>query len=449
MNQNNEYITINLKDIFFYVLRRWKPVFVIALVFALLLGSIQAFREYRIGIKAEDTQSYWIEYQNYQDELALYKDRVVTVQSKIDALQSYMDHSVLMNTDYRNVYVAKATYYIDSGYKIMPEVDYQDPDKTGTVTWNYSNFLQDYSIYEDIGLKMGIEAKYLMELVSIHMPSESMLMLAVYHSDKAIAQMIMTALQEKLNSVQTHLNATVAEHTLTQMTNTCGLYVDDSLKANQQATRDELLSYQDELILLKQELHDLKEVGSPDTPNALAAFIKWCIVGCLASGALAAAFLFFKVVFVNCVLVPDDLVSRYNIPVLGSVMHEGKKRDFISLWLRRLEGRLEKNSEENIQFLAVNLQNHLGDVRKILVCGDASAEENGLLSAPLSKYLPDVHFASAGSLLREVSALKKLAECDAVLLTVIGDASCNKDIAKELNLIRECGKSAVGFVFMD
>jgi len=99
--------------------------------------------------------------------------------------------------------------------------------------------------------------------------------------------------------------------------------------------------------------------------------------------------------------------------------------------------------------LAVNLQNHLGDVRKILVCGDASAEENGLLSAPLSKYLPDVHFASAGSLLREVSALKKLAECDAVLLTVIGDASCNKDIAKELNLIRECGKSAVGFVFMD
>jgi len=293
MNQNNEYITINLKDIFFYVLRRWKPVFVIALVFALLLGSIQAFREYRIGIKAEDTQSYWIEYQNYQDELALYKDRVVTVQSKIDALQSYMDHSVLMNTDYRNVYVAKATYYIDSGYKIMPEVDYQDPDKTGTVTWNYSNFLQDYSIYEDIGLKMGIEAKYLMELVSIHMPSESMLMLAVYHSDKAIAQMIMIALQEKLNSVQTHLNATVAEHTLTQMTNTCGLYVDDSLKANQQATRDELLSYQDELILLKQELNHLKEVGGPDTPNALAAFIKWCIVGCLASGVLAAAFLFF------------------------------------------------------------------------------------------------------------------------------------------------------------
>ena len=447
--ENEEYIEINLKDILFYILRRWKPILAVAVSMALLLGGLKAFKEYKLCLKAAGSEAFWEEYQNYQDELCLYEKWITATQDKIDTLQFYLDHSILMGADYRNIYEAKATYYIETNYKIIPENNYQDPDKTYTLAWYYQEFLTDYSIFEELGKEMGVDAKYLEELVSVYTVSNNTVALSVSHPDKASAQMILSALQEKLNAVYDDLNSTVEAHTLTLMMDTCGTYIDEDLKDEQQWAHEELLSYQDELVELKQELRELKEDGGLGKPQVFVAFVKWCIMGGIAGGFLAVMFFFVKAFIVNRVYSPDQLVSSYHIPVLGCTVHGSKKLDAISLWLRKLEGRPEKKSEESLQFLAVNIENHCNGAKKVLVCSDINTEESSLLVESLNSRLQDIQLIAAGNLLRDADALRMLAQCDAVLLIVTGDQSFSKNIRKELRLIQECGKSAIGFVFTD
>ena len=72
-----------------------------------------------------------------------------------------------------------------------------------------------------------------------------------------------------------------------------------------------------------------------------------------------------------------------------------------------------------------------------------------MLVESLNSRLQDIQLIAAGNLLRDADALRMLAQCDAVLLIVTGDQSFSKNIRKELRLIQECGKSAIGFVFTD
>ena len=435
--ENEEYIEINLKDILFYILRSWKPILTVAVLMALLLGGLKSFKEYKLCLKADGSEAFWEEYQNYQDALCLYEKWITATQDNIDAVQFYLDHSILMGADYRNIYEAKATYYIETNYQIIPENSYQNPDKTYTLAWYYQEFLEDYSIFEELGKEMGVDAKYLEELVSVYTVGNNTVALSVSHPDKASAQMILSALQVKLNAVYDDLNSTVEAHTLTLM------------KDEQPWPHDELLSYQDELVEAKQKLRELKEDGGLGKPQVFVSFVKWCIMGGIAGGFLAVMFFFVKAFIVNRVYSPDQLVSSYHIPVLGCTIHGSKKLDAISLWLRKLEGRPEKKSEESLQFLAVNIENHCNGAKKVLVCSDINTEESSLLVESLNSRLQDIQLIAAGNLLRDADALRMLAQCDAVLLIDTGDQSFSKNIRKELRLIQECGKSAIGFVFTD
>ena len=107
MNQNEEYIEINLKAIFFRVLYQWKKLLVWGIVIGMLLGGFMAFSEYRVITSTEQDTSYHLELQEYQEKLALAQGKVDATQVKINALQEYMDNAVLMKADYRNIYISK------------------------------------------------------------------------------------------------------------------------------------------------------------------------------------------------------------------------------------------------------------------------------------------------------------------------------------------------------
>lgn len=449
MERTDEYITINLKDILFYSLRCWKPIIVVAVVLALLLGAFHAFSEYRTIVNTDEETDYRIAYQHYQDNLALMEDRVSSVQGKIDTLQDYMDHAVLMKADYRNVYVAKATFYIDSDYKIMPELNYQNPDKTYTLTWYYLNYLQDYSLYEKLSEEVGIDAKYLMDLVSITTANNNTLSLSVFHPYEHYAERIMEALQNQLFQVHAHLEKTIAKHSLTQMLDTCGVYVDESLKEKQQVIYDDMLKYQEQLIQCTQDLTHLEKEGEPNPPSVLKAFIKWFILGGIVGVAIMGIFFACKALFTDRVYFHGDLYSRFGIPVLGSIVSGSKKYDYITNFIRKLEGRQLENTEESQQFLAENLRRHCKEQKTILITSDLSSEESKVVSNTLSTRLPELRFLTAGSLTKDPVALRLLPECDAVIFTVTAEHSRYKDIFAATRLLHDCENTAVGFIFIE
>lgn len=455
MNQNEEYIEINLKAIFFRILYQWKKLLVWGIVIGMLLGGFMAFSEYRVITSTEQDTSYHLELQEYQEKLALAQGKVDATQVKIDALQEYMDHAVLMKADYRNIYISKATYYIDSNYQIMPSLNYQNPDKTYSLAWHYQNFLSDYSLYQEISEEVGIEAKYLMDLISIGVTNSDTLYMSVSHPTERFADLIMDVLQEKLSQLHEQLNDTIDQHTLTLMLDTCGNYVDESLKNRQQEVYDEMLGLQSDLIKLKEELQTLEEElqtleeEPPKEANVLKAFIKWFILGGVLGAMIPAGISVCGTVFSDRVYSSEDLTSRYQKPVFGYVLRQGQNMDPLTCLIRKWERIANKNSKENNAYLAANLRNHLGSSKNILLCSDVSEAESALAVDALQALLPEQILTSAGSLTNDVNALEALSHCEAVIAVVSASRSHRKEINRAFSTISGCGKTLAGFIWID
>jgi len=443
--QNDGYIEFDIKALFFYVLRRWKSVIVFSLAIAVLLGAFMGYSEYKTSLTVDPENPYWAEYQQYQDQLTLYEDRVSATQEKIGVLQDYLDNSVLMNTDHRNVYIAKATYYVDSGYQIMPNHNYQNPDKTYTMAWYYCDYLKDYQLFEAVGAEVGIDAKYLMELVDVYIANNDILSISVSHSSQQVAQRIMEALQTQLQSIRLHLESSVGEHTLTKMMDTCGIYIDETLKVAQQQAHDEMLTLQNDLLIHKQELYDLKESSTPDDLNIAKAFIKWFILGGIVGGVLSVGTLFLVSILKNRVYSSAQLAANFRVGILGELIC-GAPLSVISRKLNKIEGCLTENSEDNLQFLAERVKYQLGSAREIMVCSDLDTDIVAVLADSLNKYCPGFHFLPTGNLLKDASALHTLAKCDTVLMIAVRDRSRNSDIRKNLSLIQSYKKDLSGFI---
>ena len=459
MQENEQVVELDLKALLFYILRQWKSMVTFALIIALLLAALMGFLEYRTGLEVDMTNDYWVEYQRYEDQLALYRNQLTTAQGKITTLQDYIDNSVLMSADPQDIYIAQATYFIDTDYKILPENTYQTPDRTGILVSYYRDYLMDYSVYEEIGQIIGLEPKYLTELVKVTTGnsaagknaatvSNEALSISVGHPSEATALIIMTALQQKMDQVYDHLQKTVDQHKVTVMTNTLGSYVSSELSTYQQTTRAELETYQNSILTARQELYKLEKDGGPGELSIPIAMIKGIILGGVLGGVLAFVWFFVLAILQGRVMAPEQLVRGYSLPVLGEVLREKSRKDPIGAMLNKWEGRLPANSADNTCYVAENIRNHSRGASRILVTSDMGKEESAVLAAAVQNHLPEITFVAAGSLLKDAVALKELALCDGVLCMVSRDRTAGSSINKELQLIRECDKATLGFVFI-
>lgn len=445
MIQNEGYIEFDIKALFFYVLRRWKPVLIFSVAIAVLLGTLMAYSEYDTSLTVDTENPYWATYQQYQEQLALYEDRVSTAQEKIDILQDYLDNSILMDIDHRNVFIAKATYYVDSGYQIKPDYDYQTPDKTYTMAWYYCDYLKDYQTFETVGTEVGIDAKYLMELVDVYIANDDILSISVSHSSQQIAERIMDALQEKLKEIHLHLEDSVGEHDIINMMDTCGIYIDETLKNAQQQAHDELLELQNTLLAHKQKLYELKEESAPDELNVLKAFIKWLILGGIFGGVLIVGVLLLAAILKNRVYSSAQLAANFQVGVLGELICRNPLPR-ISKKLNQTEGCLSDNSEKNLQYLAEKIKHQLDGTQKILLCSDVDTTVIGVLAESLNRHCSQHQFIAAGNILQDVDALRSMNSCDAVLMIAVRDLSKNTVIKRILSVIRAYNKELIGVI---
>lgn len=446
MVQNEEYIEFDIKALFFHILRQWKPIVVWGLVLALVLGGWMAYAEYGTSLAVDTENGYWMEYQQYQDQIAAYEDHIAVTQSRLDTLQEYIDESVLMRLDPRNAYRAKAVYYVDTGYQILPENTYQDTDKTSTLTWYYRRYITNYSLYEEIGAEIGLDAKYLVELVEVALPNDSTFYISVRYPTAEGAMLIVDMMQEKLDDAKKELTESIGDHTLALMEDGCGAYIDDALKDLQKEADEEVLDLKDDLLAYSQELLELKEGSAPDELNIMSAFIKWFIIGGVLGAVVVIIYLFLKTIIGNRVYASSQLTSGFHADILGEVICSADVLPLVARKINGLEGCLAENSDGNLEFIAEKVKNHCGDATNIVVCCDTESGVNQTIADELNPYLSGIHLLPIGNLLKEAAALRALAECDAVLMIAERDKSKNATIQNIMKVVSSYSKELIGFI---
>lgn len=446
MIQNDEYTEFDLKAIVFYILRKWKPMVAWGLVLALVLGGWMAYGEYQTSLKEDTNSGYWLEYRHYQDQIAVFEDRITTTQSRIDTIEDYLRESVLMRIDPRNVYRAQSVYYVDSGYQIMPEMTYQNTNKTSTLTWYYRRYLTRYQVFEEIGGKLGLDPKYLTELVEVSQPNESTFCISVDYMDAAGAKLIMDMLEDQLENARKELLDTIADHTLAKMEESSGIYIDDSLRDLQKDTEEEILDLKDDLIEYTEELQEIKDGPKPSELNVVKEFIKWFVLGGMVGAVLVAVCVFVKSFVGNRIHATAQLASALHANVLGEMICSKNTLPSVARALNAMEGCLTENSEGNLLYLAENVKKNCGKALDVLVCCDIDSGVADAVAKSVGAHLTGLRFHAAGNLLKDASALQQLAQCDAVMMVVERDKSRSNAVKSMMKTVVSYEKEIVGFV---
>lgn len=453
--EHRDNFVVNLKVLLFSALYSWKKIAVAILVCGIVLGGIRAYSiidDAKEDISSENPE---INLTTEENSLNEYKYWVEVTEEKLESLKQYVENSVLMKIDYHEVYKAKSTYFIDVNYQIQPGSVYQDIDYTSTLLEYYKKYLEDYSLCDEIAAEVGLETRYLQELVTVGIDGNSSISISVLHAEEDQAKKIKALFEENMNAIHNILNETVCTHSMTRMLDSCGAYVDYDLYYNQREDYDAIVEYQTKLIQMKQELSNLEsntviaENSAPGLKSIIKQFIKWAIMGGAAGAVLLVMVVWMEVVFSDRISSTEKLMDSFTLDVLGMVAVEEKKYDKITSWIRKIEGRLAENTEDNSQYVAANLLNHVDGHKNILVCSDVGTQGTESVVRVLQGHAPDVTLLAAGSLVNDAQALKLLRKADAVVLAVMMNKSCCKDISASIKHIQKMNKTLAGVIVVD
>lgn len=450
MHQEKPEWEINLKSMLFAAAYRWKVMLAAAAALAVLLGGFQMVSVWRERNNDDLYAQHKVAYTEYKNKKNVLKKTIEKLEKDIEEQKTYLDESMLMQLDHRDVHQARVNLYLTTPYQIMPDKVFQNTDKAELLLAFYVSSLSDQLLLTDIAKEVNLDAKYLTEIVSIETDLGHILSITVSWTDDAGAQAIMAALVAHTQSYHDVLSETVGEHTLTVVLDTVGSVVDPGVFDRQEQENSQLENYELQLAEKDVELRGLVEpvIGEVSVSGILKTGIKWAVLGGIAGVVLVAALCCFAYVFSDKVYCGTDVQARCGVRVLGS-LSSGKRIDPITRHIRRAEGRIVADPNEVPVLLQETLLQYARGAANVLVTGDMKPELVESCTARLQEGLTDVKLTACGSILEDVNAVRGLSQCDAVLLLEKCGSSRYHRISREMAQINDANKPLMGCIIVE
>ena len=463
-NKNYEQ-EIDLKDLMFSVLRKWRPIILIAIAFALLLGAYKTLKGIGQLNDAEyiktNQETYSMNVEQYNSTKKRLEREIQNIQDNIKNQQEYNEKSILMNINPYDEYVASTTLYIATDYRIMPGSFYQNPNTATSILRAYMSIAQNGEMYNYVLGKMNtkpdnkMSLRYLKELIKLEPDyNNNMLALTVVASSREQADNLMGWIMDSISASHTIVTESIGDHAVNVVDSSEYVSVDMELEAKQKAFSDNMQQLDTSLKDKTKELSDLKEPTNTLTSkrSVLAGAIKYAVLG----GVLGA----FMMVFFICVafLMSDSLVSdkelkrRYNIMVLGTFKKQEKKKafSFVDRILDNMEGVSKREMEDSRTFevIAANTLNYVDGIKNILLIGTVDNTDLLHIQSEIVSLLPGVTLTVGGNVCKDAQTIKTLASSDAVIIVEKRNQSSFGSIEQELDLVSSLNKKIIGSIVL-
>lgn len=463
MDYNSTYEQeIDLKDLMFAVLHKWRPIILVAVLLAVLLGGFKGATTYK---EQNDPDVIKEAEEKYQDDLELFNKNKETCEREIENLktdianqQEYLEKSIWINMSPYDVCESRVDLYITTDYEIMPGMVYQNMDYTDTILQAYQALLTSSAVMEDIAEKVGTEPRYLKELISVSVGTNSgklnhLLTISVKHTTKQDAQKVMNEIIDHMNDMQEQVVASIGEHTVNTVNKGVSASVDLTLADKQRSETERLTTLNDSLETKQKSLEDMEEPEKTVSSRtaALKSGIKYAILGGVLGGFVVVFFVCVAFLLSDKVYSARELKNRYKIKILGTMPIKNRKVfGKIDAWLNRLEGRASSVDEEaEYALIAANIRNYAENMKSILVTGSVDAAVLQTVADKLSSDLDGVDMVVGGNMLQDVETIKKLPECDGVVLVEQCMSTKYSTVELEIERTTDLQKSVVGCVVFE
>ena len=379
---------IDLKDLMFAVLHKWRPVILVAVVLAVVLGGAKGAMTYR---QQNDPEVSKETREKYQEELDLYEKNKETAEREIENLktdianqQEYLDKSIWINMSPYDVCESRIDMYVTTGYEIMPGMVYQNQDYTDTILQAYQGLLTSSAVMEDVAKSVGTEPRYLKELVNVTIGTNGgqlnhLLTINVKHKTKSDAKKVMDEMLDHMNELHGQVVASIGEHTVNTVNSSVSAMVDLTLADTQRAETERLTSLNNSLEEKQKTLDELEEPkeAASSAMAALKSGIKYAVLGGVLGGFMVVFFICVAFLMSDKLYSAKELKNRYRIKILGTMPIRRKKPiGKIDAWLNRMEGRaVEGNADTGYGLITANIRNYAENMKTNILI-DSEAGEN-------------------------------------------------------------------------
>lgn len=469
---------VDLKDLIFAILYKWKIIIVTAIAFAILLGGAKGILTYKNQSDpssiAEMEQAYQEELAQYEAEQASYERELENISDNIISQQEYIENSVLMNLSPYDVCEARGDLFIKTDYEIMPGMAYQNVNYTDSILQAYQYIMTSGTFLESINPSSKIDTHYLQELISVERgrlstlsPNGSgaaltnadissltnLLSIRVRHTNQEDAEKILNAMLEQLDSLHRQIAKDIGEHTVNVLNTSFSRTVDLSLSDRQKGELQRLEALRTSLNEKKTAMEELNKPSSVSSSNSasLRSALKYAVLGGVLGGFLIVFFICVCFLLSDKLYSPKELRNRFGAKILGTLpVSEKSKKGMIDRWLNHLEGRGNGNSAENeYELITANIQNYTDNIKTLLVSGCAASDSIVQVADYLKTHMPHIQIITGGNILQNVDAVQKLSECDSVVLVEQCNCSTYQSIELELEKVYDLKKEVIGFVVFE
>ena len=429
---------INLKKLILYVLRKWRLVLVVAVIFGLLVGGIKTakgFLDLRDPEKVEESiRESDLALQNYETAKNQLTNQMAEYNRQLDDYQKYQDNSLYMKIDPYAVYKESVTYVVTTDYQILPNMTYQALNWMGPVLSAYTSVATSVSL-KDLppegreNLSEEWDADSLEKLIRVETKTEDgKLMVTVSAESENRAKAIMKAVKERIEENRENVAQAAGEHNLTLISEKSEISVDqDIINYREQRLRN-ITSLREAADKALEKYNKLSkpENGALSPGNIVKNGVKFGILGTILGGLLA--FGWFAVCFLMDGIVhdPETVRSRFQTKVLEL----GPDSDRNDVVLSVIAAGLEKTCEGKNVILIGSCKD--ADIQKII--------------DKLGEFEKNIRFSCVGNVLTAADAANELNNADIVMLAEQKEVSKIADIQRELELLRYLKKPVEGII---
>lgn len=411
MQLNKEYESdINLKDLLFHVLYRWRSILLVALIGAILLGG------YKYYTMDKAVRSAVV----YQDEQLTEKlqelDRQIEEKAKqVADLETYLNESVYINQSPQGIWTGSCKYLVKTETPIL------EADPTDRILPVYSYPLSGAAPEELMGIFRTDKPELLGELVETKInTAENSVTVSVTGATVEAVQKGLEYIQKRMDAISLKAQE-FGSHTLVNVGSSIILTTEIHNYDEAQNDRRSVLS--GTLSRYRSELQGLRDTAELYRTNGKTRFskpelIKFTLIGFFLGAFLMICFYAFHYVLGGRLINSAEISEQYNLPVFGESSRSGSIHGDKGLDKLLAKWELGKNridpetTYDNICALIAEQQG----ANNILLVSTLKENKLNPVREKLATRMPEKEIKARCSFLTDSEAIAEAAQADAVLL---------------------------------
>lgn len=335
---------INLIDLFWEILSKWRVIIFSIVLFAIILGGLGSIKNYSRMAQSQKVLK--------TDDIELDQDAYEKVEVFLEYRellynqQEYNKKSPLMQLSTSGFYYGTANYYVDNYYQVEYPI-ISKKDNVGSIIENYKTSLISSEFCARLAEISGLEPSYCSEMLKLNDGNEnSCFQVAVYADNEEECMKILEEVEKTISNAKSGVEENFGEHKVILTSSECIYTSDENIRTMQvnnvndtnnminniatlkkALTEEELLyieAYDREIKISKEEVKT-----QMDTSTSLMSIIniKYIVLGGGFGAAVIVIYIIFIYLISNRVRITDDFESCINIKLLGKVRVETESKE--------------------------------------------------------------------------------------------------------------------------